>query len=777
MKLNKIITSAIAAALIMPLVGCEDEVMTWGTPEGEYEVTMDEMPLELAEQLANYGYLKSYCPDGMTVGLGLGADLYISNTAYRQVCDDNFQIFTCGNAMKHQSVVGNSGTLTFTTIDNFLDLVPADIDIYGHNFVWHTQQNQTYLKSLIAPTATIVTTGGSDAVCVNVVTNSSFTDGTTGYTGLWGKYNYEIASPGYDDDACIHFEMTDETTANWDSQLFWTLSDPLVEGVTYAYSFYCKSDASITVQFLGQNASYAGIYKDSFTAGSDWTYCTGEFEYDGTNADIIRVGVQFGGTAGSNVWIDDFMFGEKYEAEEDPMINVLPDVDSTFEGIDDDNAISWGSWGSSKESAEVVEGGYNSDYCMKLVSTESSASAWMAQFAYTFDDYLSANDTYMIQFYAKAETTGSLQFQYQNGSTYGSQGGYNTFELGSDWVVCEYSFTPAYEDVNRIILNFGVGGTYYVDNIKFGIKIDTDDENKSLQKKAVSVVYTAKTADEKKEILLGAMESWIQQMSEHLQEKIGDRLVAYDVINEPITDDGHYRGIDNHFGGTYTSDDVTYYDSTPVETSTDGLTLNWGNTTGNGHFYWGYYCGMDYATKAFEYARKYNPNAKLFVNEYNLETSPTKLATLVEFINYIDANGSVKVDGIGTQMHVDTTITKSQVDEMFKTLAATGKLIRVTELDLSLNTSTPSTSDLQVQSDKYQMIVESYLENVPESQRSGITFWTLSDSSDEHEYWLSDCSPNLFDSSYERKHAYKGVCNALAGYDVSEDFSGSDWAN
>lgn len=112
---------------------------------------------------------------------------------------------------------------------------------------------------------------------------------------------------------------------------------------------------------------------------------------------------------------------------------------------------------------------------------------------------------------------------------------------------------------------------------------------------------------------------------------------------------------------------------------------------------------------------------------------------------------------------------------MFKTLAATGKLIRVTELDVALGTATPSAEQLATQSDVYQMIFESYKENIPETQQSGITIWTLSDNPDEHQYWLKDQSPNLFDANYARKHAYKGVCDGIAGKDISEGFTGTDW--
>ena len=45
-----------------------------------------------------------------------------------------------------------------------------------------------------------------------------------------------------------------------------------------------------------------------------------------------------------------------------------------------------------------------------------------------------------------------MQFQYQNGTTYASQGGYNTFNVGTDWVKCKFTFTPIPEDTYRMIV-------------------------------------------------------------------------------------------------------------------------------------------------------------------------------------------------------------------------------------------------------------------------------------------------------------------------------------
>lgn len=97
-------------------------------------------------------------------------------------------------------------------------------------------------------------------------------------------------------------------------------------------------------------------------------------------------------------------------------------------------------------------------------------------------------------------------------------------------------------------------------------------------------------------------------------------------------------------------------------------------------------------------------------------------------MKYIDENnttGQPIVDGIGTQMHVSTSITRAQIDAMFQTMAATGKFVRVTELDVQVGTTTPDASQLATQANVYQMIFESYKENIPTAQQSGITIWTL----------------------------------------------------
>ena len=643
MKINKIMIPVVASAML--LTGCDDQIMQWGKPADHADVTKAEIPLAVKEVIANYDNIKDYAQQytpNMKIGIGMGADLYANNeNGEGDLANANYQVFTPGNAMKNDAIMGNSGSLNFATVDKLLAALDGNMQLYGHNFFWHTQQNQTYLKSLIAPTLVV------------------------------------------------------------------------------------ESDGDVANVLSGDASDFNG-----------------------------------GSTGG------------------------------------------WGSWGSNKKDAGVVAGAGQDGTAALVLENKGDGNAWEAQCAYTFDDALQGGKKYIIQFYAKSSSAaGELQFQYQNGSTYSSQGGYNTFSVGTDWVKCEFTFTPAYDDANRIILNFGkVGATYYIDNIKFGLAKDQSTATRGIQyvlarngkaRKATragsKMYYILKTPAEKQAALEGAMEAWVSGVANHLKEK---NVVpfGYEVINEPIADGSNmYRGLnEGTFGGTWTDDDGnTQYDAAPTEDDANGLTLNWGS----GHWYWGYYV-PDYHVKAFQLARKYLPaDTKLFVNDYNLETSPKKLEALIKFVKEIDEkNGSPIVDGIGTQMHVTLNCSdnaeknaaniaelKTKVDAMFQTMAATGKLIRVTELDLSLGTGTPSSNQYKAQSDAYRMIVESYKANVPEAQQSGITVWSLSDNEAEHEYWLKGQVPNLFDKDYKRKWAYKGFCDGIAGEDLGLKYGGEEY--
>jgi len=153
MKINKIILPVVASAML--LTGCDDQIMEWGLQDGHTAVTSADLPLAVKEVLANYDDIKTYSAanhPNMKLGLGIGKDIYMGEDDRHDLAANNFQMVTWGNAMKMDAIVSASGNLNFASLDPALEQLQADgIDIYGHNFFCHTQQQQTYLKSLIAP--------------------------------------------------------------------------------------------------------------------------------------------------------------------------------------------------------------------------------------------------------------------------------------------------------------------------------------------------------------------------------------------------------------------------------------------------------------------------------------------------------------------------------------------------------------------------------------------------------------------------------------------------
>ena len=116
-------------------------------------------------------------------------------------------------------------------------------------------------------------------------------------------------------------------------------------------------------------------------------------------------------------------------------------------------------------------------------------------------------------------------------------------------------------------------------------------------------------------------------------------------------------------------------------------------------------------------------------------------------------------------MHMSVSTPFSSIDQMFQKLAATGLLVRVSELDVRTNAAAAgvqTAESLAQQAVMYKYVVGSYLRNVPAAQRGGITLWGLSDNYS----WLYNNNvehPLLYDKDYNRKPAYTAFLQALKG--------------
>lgn len=241
-----------------------------------------------------------------------------------------------------------------------------------------------------------------------------------------------------------------------------------------------------------------------------------------------------------------------------------------------------------------------------------------------------------------------------------------------------------------------------------------------------------KTAEQKKAILTTALETWIKGMVTASK----DYVKAWDVVNEPMDD------------------------AKPTELKTAA-----GRTTiAADEFFWQDYLGKDYALKAFQLARQYgNANDIHFINDYNLEYSIDKCKGLIEYVKYLEDKGA-KIDGIGTQMHIVATSDKAKIEEMFKLLAATGKLIKISELDMgftgNVKTAQATAEQYAAQSEMYKYVIKKYFELIPAAQRYGITIWAPQDSPATSS-WRAGEPIGLWTEGFVRKPAYVGTAEGL----------------
>jgi len=228
-----------------------------------------------------------------------------------------------------------------------------------------------------------------------------------------------------------------------------------------------------------------------------------------------------------------------------------------------------------------------------------------------------------------------------------------------------------------------------------------------------------------------AMGNWITTMVNRYKTKVR----AWDVVNEPFAE------------GPVAIRNNTNTSPSPADV------LVWSN-----------YLGRDFALKAFNYAKAADPTADLYINEYNLETNPAKLDSLIAYVNELKGKGA-KIDGIGTQMHIGrTNINFAGIEAMMKKLAATGLKIRVSELDVKAVQGSAAgklTAELAAfQAEIYRYVVNSYVKNIPAAQRAGITVWGVNDKNS----WLYNGGteyPLLYDNDYNKKPAYAGFLLGL----------------
>jgi endo-1,4-beta-xylanase len=227
-------------------------------------------------------------------------------------------------------------------------------------------------------------------------------------------------------------------------------------------------------------------------------------------------------------------------------------------------------------------------------------------------------------------------------------------------------------------------------------------------------------------------EELLQRMRDHIHTVVGrykGKIKSWDVVNEAIADG----------------------------TGTNVLRSS----------LWSEIIGPDFIAKAFQYAHEADPEAVLRYNDYGLE-NPAKRKKLIALIKSLQAE-KVPVHAIGSQAHVNVSMTFETMDQALTEMGTLGLPIHITELDvnsaaggqrgfgadISANASATqgglvSDADKKL-ADAYAGIFRAFVKH--RDSLKMVTFWGANDANS----WRAQGKPLLFDGESKPKPAFDAV--------------------
>lgn len=704
--------------------------------------------MEGMEYLADYEALKDYKSENSSVspdfklGIALAATEYNNNGMWTRLANANFDEIVAGNEMKMSSIVNEKGAMDFGTVSAFVtNAENYGMNVYGHTLAWHSQQPVKWLNTILADKEIDV-----DPEAKVEVEDYAFDYTKSDGFPFWSEINAEIkgtASIGMKN-GCL--EISNAVAASQNYFLQYHIGDGLPTKTDQEYILKVMIKGSSEGSLSVGVGPWSGRANGSISFGTDWE--EKEFKFTAV-ADGGHIMTQSGSFVGT-IQIKSVRIVHL----ETPVMEIAKPIVSNgdAEGDDVTNFVSVECQGKSQGGCTIATGaGYKGSrgFVIDGSNNPSASQNWDTQFFVYANEPLKEGDKIHFSFRYRADVAAKSECQ-----THNTPGAYIHWNAGSGLAV---NFTNDWQTFDKtIVVNadmVGSGGQmqtfawnlaasrgankYYFDDI--------------VMEKLVSANSIPLTDQEKKDTLIWAMDKWISGMMEACDGKVK----AWDVVNEAIS------------GGDPDSEGV--------------YALQHDNGDANNFFWQDYLGDLDYVRTAVAKAREYGPeDIKLFINDYNLESDwddNAKLKSLIAWIKRWEADGVTKIDGIGTQMHLtyysneDIQASKEKhITKMFELMAASGKLVRVSELDIAFkdaegnNLTAEQMSDEQLRkvSAFYKWLIQQYINIIPAAQQYGFCIWTAVDA-DPSTSWTHQQLYGLWDKNFNRTHAYAGFADGLAG--------------
>lgn len=715
MNVNKYIISALVCPFV--LGSCAD----WD--DWKYNV-------EKPQTIAQYEYLNDYAPlkeyldrnahPGFKVSAALGVDEFNQQGPLFRLAAHNFDEIVAGNAMKMASCVNDQGVMDFSKVSSFVSAAEdAGLTVYGHTLAWHAQQPRKWLEKLIADKELDVDPGQKT---FKELYRQTYQDGPFPYTQMGCAPDIINGS--------IHFVPTGE----W-SQFFCMPGHSMKAG-NYVAILHIKSTKDGKISLVAQNGWGAEAQKitQKFTVkANEWVDAEVALnDIKGGNYDFILWPETFDGTLD----LQSVTIGQ-YES---PAIEVEQEVKhQTYQ----DGKFPFYVMGCAPD---VINGSIH------FVPTGD----WSQFFCVSGLALTPGN--YAVDVEIKSTKAGNIKMKVQNGWDPKNESCDGIVALKEGWTTARFKMT------------LEQGGNY-----DFILQPETFDATLDLKsvtvKKIVKTNSIPLTPKEKSDTLTWAMNKWISGMMQATEGKVK----AWDLINEAISGGGNVNGF-------YALQTEATSEHNPQD------------------FYWqDYFTPEMYgpivekaARDAYAAVEGTNPaDLKLFINDYNLESDwddNKKLKSLVYWIDVWQKKGkelgwNTKIDGIGTQMHIDyyenpktLESKKKGIENMLKIMAETGKLVRISEIDMGYvdkdgkDVTTAQLEKLPIDervakekamAEHYKWIIEQYFKIVPVKQQYGICQWCLTDAP-TNSGWRPGKPVGLWNLNYQRKPAYGGFADGLS---------------